>query len=158
MTDRPLVFPDTNALLSMLLFPEDSLGKPTLAGEVKDLYEQARFDLTLNHAVVAELKNVVERKFPEHRQTVDLFLDPFETNIRRWPSKEEVDRVRHLVTDLPDAIILASARLTEPDVFLTNDFNSFHTPETTSFLNEENIQVVTLYGPLCLFGKREREE
>lgn len=57
------VFPDTGALLSMLIFPRDRLGNPTLAGEVLDLYQQGAFALIISRAVVDELEEVIDRDF-----------------------------------------------------------------------------------------------
>jgi len=42
------VFPDTNALLAMILFPLDREGRATLAGEVRALYEAGAFELVVS--------------------------------------------------------------------------------------------------------------
>jgi len=48
------VFPDTNTLLSMILFPLDREGRPTLAGEVRALYEAEAFELVVTDAIDRE--------------------------------------------------------------------------------------------------------
>ena len=106
--DRLIVFPDTNALLAMLCFPIDAEGRPTLAGEVKALYE--------------------------------------------------VHDAHAYVVDSDDAPIFAAAVLSEPDVVLSNDFETFHTDRAKRFWAEHGIRVESLYGLLCLFGRRERPE
>lgn len=45
-----------------VVFPIDREGEPTLAGEVKSLYEQGAFDLVLSEVTVWELLEVVERE------------------------------------------------------------------------------------------------
>ena len=52
------VFPDTGALVAMLVFPRDRHGRLTLAGEVLQLYDEGTFDLLLSRVVVDELEEV----------------------------------------------------------------------------------------------------
>lgn len=155
---RRKVFPDTNALLAMIVFPTDREGKPTLAGEVKALYEQGQFELVLTRVTVASLREVIARDFPEHRELVDLPLKPFEEQLTRWPTEEEVDEVRPYCADPEDAPIFAAALLSEPDVVLSNDFETFHAEKAKELWKRHGIQLESLYGLLCLFGKRERKE
>ena len=156
---KPLiVFPDTNALLAMLCFPTDAEGRPTLAGEVKALYEAGAFEIVINQAVAWELREVIARTFPQHREIVDLFLKPFQVSFTRWPTPDEVDAARPYVVDVADAPIFAAAVLSDPDVVLSNDFETFHTDEAKRFWAEHGIRVESLYGLLCLFGRRERQD
>jgi predicted nucleic acid-binding protein len=150
------VFPDTNALLAMIVFPTDHEGEPTLAGEVKALYEQGEFELVLSRVTDEELREVIGRDFPEHRELVDLFLKPFEEQLTRWPTEEEVDEVRPYCVDPEDAPIFAAALLSEPDILLSNDFETFHTEKAKELWKRHGVRLESLYGLLCVFGKRER--
>lgn len=141
----------------MIVFPVDRDGQLTLAGEVKALYEQGEFRLALSHVVVAELLKVVARDFPERKEIVELFLRPFEEEFTRWPTDEEVQDVLAYVVDPEDAPIFAAAALSRPDIVLSNDFETFHTERAKEFWRMRGIQLESLYGLLCVFGKRERK-
>lgn len=155
---KPRVFPDTNALLSLILFPKDREGKLTLAGEVKALYDQEEFELVLSRATVAELLEVVARDFPEHQEIVEHFLKPFEERLTHQPTPEEIKEVLSHVVDPQDAPIFAAAILSRPDIVLSNDFESFHTERAKALWKQEGIQLESLYGLLCVFGRRERKK
>ena len=66
---KPRVFPDTGALVAMIVFPHDHQGQISLGGEVLQLYEQGAFDLILSRAVVDELF-VVNYTHIERRRNV----------------------------------------------------------------------------------------
>jgi predicted nucleic acid-binding protein len=154
---KPRVFPDTNALLAMIIFPLHK-GELTLAGEVKELYEQGAFELVLSRVTVAELLGVIARDFPEHQELVEHFLKPFEGKFTRWPTVEETREVLPYVVDPDDAPIFAAAVLSRPDIVLSNDFKTFHTKRAKAFWKRHRIQLKSLYGLLCVFGRRERKE
>ena len=141
----------------MIVFPTDREGKPTLAGEVKALYDRGEFELVLSRVTVAELLEVIARDFPEHQEIVELFLQPFEEELTRWPTAEELDEVRPYCADPEDAPIFAAALLSEPDIVLSNDFETFHTEKAKEFWESNGIQLESLYGLLCVFGRRERK-
>ena len=153
----PLVFPDTNALLAMIVFPIDREGKPTLAGEVKALYEQGAFDLVLSEVTAWELLEVVGREFPARRELAGRFVQLFGGQLTRWPTPEEVERVAPYVVDPEDAPIFAAAVLSRPDIVLSNDFETFHTKKAKAFWRSRGIRLESLYGLLCLFGLRARK-
>jgi hypothetical protein len=52
--------------------------------------------------------------------------------------------------------LFAAALIAEPDIVLSNDFES-HTPQAKTFWAAHQIQVESLYGLLCVFGRRERK-
>jgi predicted nucleic acid-binding protein len=152
------VFADTGVLLAMILFPKDRRGHRTLAGEVLELYEAGRFELTLSEPVVEELRRVVQRKFPKHLGKVEAFLAPFKGRFTRWPTLKEVEAAQPATADPTDAPIFATAIAAEPkpDIMLSNDFTAFHTDRAKRFFTEHSLEVESLYGLLCLFGLRER--
>ena len=151
------VFPDTNALLALILFPVDAHGKLTLSGDVKALYDQGEFQLILSHVTVAELLEVLDREFPEHRGIAESFLKLYSHKLTRWPTPEEVAKVAPFAVDSDDAAIFAAAILSQPDIVLSNDFESFHHEKAKKLWASRKIQLESLYGLLCLFGKRERK-
>jgi len=59
------------------------------------------------------------------------------------------------LSDPSDAPVFASAILARPDIVLSNDFQAFHTPQAKSFWKQHTITVESLYGLLCVFGRRE---
>lgn len=152
------VFVDTGALLAMIIFPKDKGGRPTLAGEVLELYEAGRIELILSEPVVEELRRVIRRKFPDHLEEVEAFLAPFRGRFTRWPTPEEVEAALPATTDPADALIFAAAIVAEPKpkIVLSNDFAAFHTDQAKEFFAKHNLKVESLYGLLCIFGLRKR--
>jgi predicted nucleic acid-binding protein len=122
------VFPDTGALLSMLVFPRDRLGNPTLAGEVLDLYQQGAFALIISRAVVDELEEVLDRDFVAYRSQVIRLLAPMANQFTRWPTPEETAATLPFTTDPEDAPIFAASVVAQPDIVLSNDFRAFLIP------------------------------
>lgn len=156
--ESPLVFPDTNALLSLIIFPQNSNGRLTLAGELQELYQEGKFDLILSKVVISEVLDVVRRDFSEYQEIVEHFVQPFEETSTRWPSSEEVKKVCPYVVDSDDAPIFAGAILSNPDIVLSNDFETFHTDKAKKFWKRHDIRLESLYGLLCFFGERERKD
>lgn len=156
--ERLRVFPDTGALVAMIVFPRDQHNQVSLAGEILQLYEQGAFDLILSRAVVDELEEVIDRDFPELRSNFLTFLSPFTDQLSRWPTPEEIRAVLPVVTDTDDAPIFAAALAVRPDIGLSNDFRAFHTLQAKVFWQKHGIEVESLYGLLCVFGLRERKE
>jgi predicted nucleic acid-binding protein len=152
------VFPDTGVLLAMMVFPRDQRGQPTLAGEVLELYEEDAFDLILSQAVIDELEEVIDRDFPEYRSPILALLVPFQGQLTRWPVPREVEAALPYATDPEDAPIFAAAVVARPDIVVSNDFQAFHTPQAKEFWAQYQIQVESLYGLLCVFGRRERKD
>ena len=152
------VFPDTGVLLAMIVFPRDQHGQPTLAGEVLELYEEDAFDLILSQAVIDELEEVIDRDFPEYRSRILTLLGPFQGRLTRWPMPQEIEAALPYATDPDDAPVFAAATVAQPDIVVSNDFQAFHTPRAKEFWAQYQIQIESLYGLLCVFGKRERKD
>jgi predicted nucleic acid-binding protein len=152
------VFPDTGVLLAMMVFPRDQHGRPTLAGEVLELYEEDAFDLVLSQAVIDELEEVIDRDFPEYRSRILALLAPFQGWLTRWPMPQEIEAALPYAIDPDDAPIFAAAAAAQPDIVISNDFQAFHTPRAKKFWARYQIQIESLYGLLCVFGRRERKD
>ncbi len=152
------VFPDTGVLLAMIVFPQDRSGAITLAGEVLELYEAGAFELVVGQAVVDELDEVLDERFPAYRSRAVSLLMPFTDRLIRRPTPAEIAAVLPFCSDLSDAPIFASAVIARPDVVLSNDFRAFHAPQAKALWERYGIAVESLYGLLCLFGRRERRE
>jgi len=141
----------------MIIFPRDQAGSPTLAGEVLQLYEEGAFNLVIGQAVMDELDEVLDERFPRHRPRAVSLLMPFAERLVRWPTPAEIAAVFPFCSDPSDAPIFASAVIAQPDIVLSNDFRAFHTPQAKSFWKEHKITVESLYRLLCVFGQRERK-
>jgi predicted nucleic acid-binding protein len=151
------VFPDTGVLLAMIVFPRDRFGSTTLAGEVLELYEAGAFELVIGQAVVDELDDVLDERFPAYRPQAVSLLMPFADRLVRRPTPAEMAAALPLCRDPSDAPIFASAVIARPDIVLSNDFQAFHTPQAKVFWKQHRITVESLYGLLCVFGRRERK-
>ncbi len=152
------VFPDTGVLLAMIVFPRDRSGALIRAGEVLELYEAGAFELVVSQAVVDELDEVLDERFPRYRPQAVSLLMPFIDRLVRWPTPAEIVAVLPFCTDPSDAPIFASALIAKPDVVLSNDFEAFHTSQAKSLWRRYGIVVESLYGLLCIFGRRERRK
>lgn len=153
-----IVFPDTGILLAMIFFPRDQDGELTLAGEVLGLYELGKFELQLGQAIVDELDEVIDERFPMYRAEMVALLRPFANQFIRWPTPKEIAAVLPHCTDPFDAPIFASAILSKADIVLSNDFRAFHPSQAKAFWEAHQLMVESLYGLLCVFGLRERKE
>jgi len=151
------VFPDTGVLVAMVVFSRDRHGQVSLAGEVLQLYDEGAFELLLSRVVVDELDEVIVRDFPEQRHHLPTFLAPFGDQLLRWPTPEDIQAVLPVVVDADDAPIFAAALAARPDIVLSNDFQTFHSPQAKAFWKRHDIEVESLYGLLCVFGLRERK-
>jgi predicted nucleic acid-binding protein len=145
------IFPDTGVLLAMIVFPRDQ------AGEVLELYEEGVFELVIGQAVMDELDEVLDNRFSQHRFRAVSLLMPFTDRLVRWPTPTEIAAVSSFCSDPSDAPIFASALVAQPDVVLSNDFQAFHTSQAKALWQEHDIAVESLYGLLCVFGRRERK-
>jgi predicted nucleic acid-binding protein len=152
------VFPDTGVLLALMVFPQDRHGQLSLAGEVLELYEEDAFDLILSQAVIDELEEVIDRDFPRYRSRILALLVPFQGWLTRWPMPQEIEAALPYATDPDDAPIFAAAAVAQPDIVVSNDFQAFHTPRAEEFWAQHQIQIESLYGLLCVFGRRERKD
>jgi hypothetical protein len=156
---RPLlrVFPDTGALLAMVVFPRARSDALTLAGEVLELYNAGLFRFVIGRAIVDELEDVLDDRFPAHRTAAVSFLRPFAGQFVRRPTPAEITGVGAVCVDPADAPVFASALIARPDILLANDFQAFHTPAAKALWQEHDIRVESLYGLLCVFGRRIRK-
>jgi predicted nucleic acid-binding protein len=151
------VFPDTGALLSMIVFPIDRKGKPTLAGENLRLYQEGLFEIVISQEVVEELLGVIREEFPDALAQASTFFLPFTLSLTRKPTPEEVADSLPYTVDQDDAPIFAAAVIAQPDIVLSSDFETFHTPKAKRYWKKHGIQVESLYGLLCVFSRRQRK-
>jgi predicted nucleic acid-binding protein len=127
-----------------------------MAGEVLEMYQAGAFELIIGQAVVDELDEVLDERFPAHRLRAASLLRPFADRFVRRPAPIEIAAVLSFCSDPSDAPIFASAIIAQPDIVLSNDFQAFHTPRAKTFWHEHHITVESLYGLLCVLGRRER--
>jgi len=141
----------------MVVFPRARDGALTLAGEVKELHNAGLFRLVIGRAIVDELEEVLDDRFPTYRAAAVSLLKPFAGQFVRWPTPTEIADVQSACVDPADAPVFASALIARPDILLANDFQSFHTPAAKSLWQKYDINVESLYGLLCVFGRRIRK-
>ncbi len=151
------VFPDTGAVLSMIVFPVGRQSRPTLAGEILGLHQEGLFQIVMSQEVEEELLEVIRAEFPDAYEQALLFLSPFVPYLTRKPTPEEVVRALPYTVDREDAPIFAAAVIAQPDIVLSSDFETFHTPKAKRYWETHGIQIESLYGLLCVFGRRQRK-
>jgi hypothetical protein len=105
----------------------------------------------------SKIIEVIERDFPEYYRPFVTRFAPFEEQLIRWPTPQEIREVLPVVVDDDDAPVFAAALIAQPDIVLSNNFETFHTPQAKAFWQAHQIQVESLYGLLCVFGLRERK-
>ncbi len=158
MSKRLRVFPDTGVLIAMIVYPRDRNGGLSLAGEVLTLYQAGAFDIVIGQGIVDELEEVIDDRFPSQRGHMVALLRPFARQFTRRPTPTEIAAVAYACSDPADAPVFASAIIARPDIVLANDFEVFHTPVANNFCREHQIIVESLYGLLCVFGRRQRRK
>ncbi|AEG43888.1 putative toxin-antitoxin system toxin component, PIN family [Isoptericola variabilis] len=109
------VFIDTNVLLSAALFPDGVAARAYVAAvSLAD-------EVVVSDVVLAELRSVVTRKFPEVASAMDEFIAALPTfaTVVATPERPVADEER--VRDVKDRPILRAASNVEVDVLLTGD-------------------------------------
>lgn len=108
------VFIDSNILISGLAFNGNEETILRLAGD-------NLVCLVISEAVLKEVRNVIQRKFPELIADVDELLTKVLWETVEFPSHEEVAYAQAIVRDPNDAAVLASILLSKPDIALSGD-------------------------------------
>ncbi len=108
------VFIDSNILISGLAFNGNEETILRLAGD-------NLVCLVISEAVLKEVRNVIQRKFPELIADVDELLTKVLWETVEFPSHEEVAYAQTIVRDPNDAAVLASILLSKPDIALSGD-------------------------------------
>jgi predicted nucleic acid-binding protein len=153
-----IVFSDTNALVAMLCFPIPKSGRLPLAHEVAEAVAAGECDLLVSEVVAEELREVVRRSFPDSQAEIETFLETFGVTSLPMPDATLLAEAKKVCVDPDDAPILVaavtSARTHGAGYLLSNDIETFHTPEMKRYLEAQGMAVVTLYGLLKLLGRR----
>jgi predicted nucleic acid-binding protein len=156
MSQKLRVFPDTGVLIAMTVYPRDRNGATSLAGEVLALHQAGAFKMVIGQSIVDELEEVIDDRFAAQRTGMVALLKPFARQFTRRPTPTEIAAVSSACYDPADAPIFASAVIARPDIVLANDFEALHTPAAKAFWQKHQITVESLYGLLCVFGRRQR--
>ena len=104
---------DTNVLISIILFPNKTTHK-----FLKKLCHNN--DLLLCDYVIEELKNVINRKFPNKINSLEVFLDDLSFTFVHTPNIES-NKYKGLMRDNNDIPILITTLKENVDVFVTGD-------------------------------------
>lgn len=104
---------DTNILISIAIFHSNTLKE--LLVNICDHHT-----LVLSSYIVEELKDVVNRKFPNHSNHLNKFLYqiPYELN---YMPLEILNNCDIRIRDKKDLPILSSAIISDVDIFITGD-------------------------------------
>ncbi len=108
------VFPDTNVLLSGLIFRGNE-------ARALELAIQGRIRLVLSQFVLQEAMEVLRTKFSSHVRVLDAFLDLVEYELVPEPSPQSLYYASSLLRDPDDAPILAAVLDSKPDCALIGD-------------------------------------
>ncbi len=104
---------DTNIIVSAALFPASRLSQRTL--ELSD-----RYRIVICDRVIAELREVVSRKFPGKEQACERFLRKLDYELALTPADIDPD-VYPKIRDKKDYPILAAAIIADVDVLISGD-------------------------------------
>jgi len=104
---------DTNIIISAGIFGGGRLSEITL--RIAD-----DFNLVLSSAIIKELWEVVERKFPHKKPVLERFLKRLSYEISYTPTEIDTD-IYPKIRDPKDYPILASAIIADVDLFITGD-------------------------------------
>ena len=133
-------------------------GKKSLASEVAEAEAAGECTLLICDTVADELREVVERDFPSALPGLETFLERYGVATLPEPGRRLFEKAESVCVDPDDAPILSaavqSAELHGALLLLSNDFETFHTPEMKAFLFEHGMVPVSLYGLLKVVGRR----
>ena len=142
----------------MLCFPAPETGRLPLAHELAEAIAAGECELLVADVVADELREVVHRDFPASISYLEAFLELYGVTPLPPPDGILLAETIEVCTDPDDAPILAaaviSARTYGVGYLLSNDIETFHTPEMKRYLAEQGMAVLTLYGLLRLLGRR----
>jgi len=118
---------DTNILISGIVF----------YGSERNLIRACylrRYTMVLSEYIIRETQAVLKRKFPERESLLPDLLDMLEVEIASMPTTPMVEAAKLMIRDPNDAVILASAIESRPDVFVSGDLD-FHTKKIGTVIN-----------------------
>jgi len=104
---------DTNLLVSAFLFPESRL-----AHSVMNIAE--RHWLVLSSFILLEFRRIIERKFSQKHSAADEFINSLQFAMSYTPEDIDPD-IFPYIRDKKDYPVLASAILSDVDIFVTGD-------------------------------------
>ncbi len=141
----------------MLCFPRQS-GKLSLAHEVADAIEKQKLNLLISDVVASELRTVATRDFPKALTSVEAGLDLYGVVALLPPTEALTEQASAVCTDPDDVSIVAAAVQCKErygvTLLLSNDIETFHTPQIKAYLATYGLAPVTLYGLLRAIGQR----
>ena len=103
------ILADTNIIISALLYPSS---KPSLAL----LHAARHYELILSDFNIAELRDIVNNKFPEKQADVDVLLAKLAFEMVPAPKSPH-----KLIADPKDVPILNAAILADVDIIISGD-------------------------------------
>lgn len=104
---------DTNVLISMFLFPSVKMHR--LVDAITE-----RHTIVLPSYVLDELKAVIKRKFPQHYERLDQFIQELPFCLVYTPERIDAKKYPE-IRDKKDLPILVTAILEDVDILITGD-------------------------------------
>ena len=121
---------DTNILVSGMLF--DGLERLLL-----NYAQKNKFSLLVSEFSLIETRSVLKYKFPDKEYILDQTMRLLPVVVVPVPSQEKIKSAEKIIRDPKDAVILAAAMESVPDVFVSGD-KDFHTPEVKNVIRTIN--------------------
>lgn len=104
---------DTNILMSAILFPSQNMNK--LINTIADNHT-----IVLASYIIDELKEVINRKFPQKYKYLDSFLMELPYEFAYTPDIIDITKYPY-IRDKKDLPVLVSAIIEEVDILITGD-------------------------------------
>lgn len=104
---------DTNILISAILFPSQNMNK--LINTIADNHT-----IVLASYIIDELKEVINRKFPQKYKYLDSFLMELPYEFAYTPDIIDITKYPY-IRDKKDLPVLVSAIIEEVDILITGD-------------------------------------
>lgn len=138
------VFIDTNILVSAFWFE----GPPRQL--VMASFDE-RLSLVLSEVVIKEAQNVIDRKTPNRREDLRIFIDELPHETIPTPSTAMIIRHRKYVTHDEDAPVLASAVLADADYVVSGD------KQFTNRATKEMVELISCSELLLLLPPKRKK-
>jgi len=127
-SDKPRIFTDANILFAGSSFPRWSYEvlQHALAGDC---------ELVLCPLVIDSARRHLQKRFPEHVQRFEIFLEKAEYELIADPAPAEIDANANLVRDLSDVGVALAAIAAKVDYLVSEDKDLTSNDETTAELH-----------------------
>ena len=113
------VFLDSSVLVSALLSSKGA------SSRLLELHEAGLLECTISEYVMKEVYSVIQRKFPELKETFDELLEVLNFKMIHQLEDTQLKFAKEWISDANDAPILAAAKKAKVDHLITLDIRHF---------------------------------